>query len=106
MAALSVTVPPMNRQAHSLLCEAARRYLCFNPENRPLTEAWTGLGSMTTYRTVLDAGLMTWVDSAPTARCGGWLKLTPQGANAVRQMIRAQLCGGANGYETPQLPSY
>ena len=66
---------------HRLLVAALRRHTRFNLTDlkKPLTEAWTGLGSKTTYRSVLEAGLMTYA-TTPNPRYSTWWKLTPSGA--------------------------
>ena len=52
-----------------------------------LVLAWTGLGYKTTYRSVVDAGLMRWVRGEPHDRHIGWLCLTEAGAKIIQQWI-------------------
>lgn len=53
----------------------------------PLVLAWTGLGHKTTYRPVVDAGLMRWVGGEPRDRHIGWLCLTQAGARIIQQWL-------------------
>lgn len=71
-----------------LLREAARRSQMFH-RGEPLTEAWTGLGSATLYKPVVNAGLM---ECATTLNPGysTWWRLTEKGAAIVQKMIREQ----------------
>ena len=69
----------------ALLQEAVRRYIKFSC-GRGLIEAWTGLGTRSTYEPVLDIGLMEWVRE-PKPRCTGWLRLTEAGATIVQEWI-------------------
>lgn len=71
-----------------LLTEAARRFLEFNEFNQGFTEAWTGLGTYTTYKPVFDAGLMVPHDGKLTKRIMMWWVLTPKGAKIVKGIIR------------------
>lgn len=73
-----------------LLIEAIRRFDMHHSTKNPL-DAWTGLGFLTYYNPVLDAGLMTWVEK-PAPRCMGWLRLTEKGLDEVN-LIRAEFDG-------------
>jgi len=75
----------LTSKQRALLQGAMRRYTVFHP-GESLTEAWTGLGSRTTYKPVLNAGLMEWVRE-PKPRCTGWLRLTEAGATIVQEWI-------------------
>ena len=74
-----------NRQ-HALLVEALRRHTRFNLKvdglGMPLTEAWTGLGSATTYQPAVDAGLMVCATELNPGHTTWW-KLTVKGALIV-----------------------
>ena len=78
------------KHRHWLLCEALRRHTRFNLHGtdlrKPLTEAWTGLGSYSEYRTVLDAGLMTYA-TRPNPGYITWWKLTESGAKIVQYWL-------------------
>ena len=70
-----------------LLSEARRRYLQFGkPIGKTLTEAWTGLGSATTYKPCSDAGLME-IATTPNPGYTTWWRLTERGARVVHAMI-------------------
>ena len=90
----------MTNQVEGLIREAIRRWLCF-AESRStadgrcdtLGEAWTGLGSKSIYKPVLDLGLMKWVNGRePAPRTMGWLQLTPKGVTMVRQYLKDKIC--------------
>lgn len=70
-----------------LLMEATRRYLQFHPFSQGFTEAWTGLGTYTTYKPVYEAGLMVPHDRKLTKRVKMWWVLTPKGAEIVKGII-------------------
>ena len=74
----------LTKRQHRILVEALRRHTRFNMHdlNKPLTEAWTGLGSMTEYRPALDAGLMTCATQLHPG-FSVWWKLTTRGALIV-----------------------
>ena len=74
----------LTKRQHGCLVEALRRHTRFNMHdlNKPLTEAWTGLGSMTDYKPALDAGLMVYANS-PHPGFSTWWKLTIKGALIV-----------------------
>ena len=73
-----------------LLFEALRRWIIWG-DNKSLTEAWTGLGCKTTYKSALNAGLMEWVYGPPKTGTMGWLKLTPKGVDVLRGMLHTKL---------------
>jgi len=75
----------LSHRQRALLGEAAYRYTRFS-RGRSLTEAWTGLGSRTTYEPVLDAGLMEWIHEPAPGR-PGWLRLTEAGAKIIQEWI-------------------
>jgi len=77
----------LTKNVHALLCEALRRYTQFH-KDKSLTNAWTGLGSKTTYAPAINGGYMVF-DGMPKPRCDGWLYLTDKGAEIVRQWIDA-----------------
>jgi hypothetical protein len=68
-----------------LLREALRRYTRFH-QGKPLTQAWTGLGSATTYKPAVDGGYMEMVHE-PNPRCLCWWRLTEKGAALVQAWI-------------------
>ena len=70
-----------------LLLEAWERYTRFG-KGKKLTEAWTGLGSMSVYKPCLSAGLMTYATS-PNPGYTTWWKLTPKGAEIVQKWLDA-----------------
>jgi len=81
----------LTRRQRSLLREAMRRYIHFY-SGWELTEAWTGLGYYTTYKSVLSTdlmgtSLMEWVHGKPRFRCAGWLRLTEAGAAIVQAWL-------------------
>jgi hypothetical protein len=94
---------------HGLLCEALRRFECFavrrdgrkwTPDD--LLRAWTGLGTRSEYRPVIDAGLMQ-IASCTAPRCIGWWSLTETGAEIVLAWHEAGF-GCGNGYELTAIP--
>ena len=82
-----VPLPEVSMDAYRLLVEALRRYGRFG-EGKSLTEAWTGLGSKTTYKPVLDKGYMEFIHEYHP-RCIGWLRLTEKGARIVQAWLDA-----------------
>jgi hypothetical protein len=68
----------------ALLMEAARRYARFHM-GEPLTQAWTGLGSATAYKPVVDGGYME-IATSPNPGHSTWYRLTIQGAAIVRML--------------------
>lgn len=77
----------LTRRQESLLREALRRYIHFY-SGWELTDAWTGLGNRSTYKPVLEAGLMEWcATGGPKPRCTGWLRLTETGAVIVQAWL-------------------
>jgi len=97
---------------HRLLCEALRRFECFavrrygrkwTPDD--LLRAWTGLGTRSEYRPVINAGLMRSAacTSSPAPRCTGWWSLTAAGAEIVLAWHEAGF-GCGNGYELTTPP--
>ena len=67
-----------------------------------LLRAWTGLGTRSEYRPVIDAGLMR-IASCTAPRCiGGW-SLTETGARIVLAWHEAGF-GCSNGYELTAIP--
>ena len=73
----------LGRQQHRKLCEALRRYTRFG-EGKPLTEAWTGLGSATDYRP--GDGLME-IATSSNPGYSTWWRLTPKGAALVQTWL-------------------
>jgi len=57
-----------------------------NAYAKPLTEAWTGLGTYTTYKPAYDADLMTYA-TGPNPGYVTWWKLTNKGAAIVQQWL-------------------
>lgn len=53
--------------------------------NQPLEKRWLGLGTRTTYKSALDAGLMKFESDYPP-RCMGWLRLTEKGIALFREL--------------------
>jgi len=86
-----------------LLLEAIRRLDMHHVGKDPRT-AWSGLGNRSTYKPVLDAGLMEWVE-IPALRCMGWLRLTEAGVVEVNR-IRANHGGPMvfDGYDLVYIP--
>ena len=88
----------VTKRQHMLLNEAARRWLMGMPvkgrdyTGKSLIEAWTGLGSATDYKPVLDAGLMVYV-SGPNRGFMAWFKLTEAGAEYVRILLDLEELG-------------
>ena len=80
-----------------LLLEALRRYINWH-QGEPLTEAWTGLGSYTTYKPAVDAGLMTYA-TKPNPGYTTWWRLTDKGATYVQAWLD-------EGRTTPLSPRY
>lgn len=78
----------LGKKQLAILLEATRRYLAFQDENflKPLHQAWTGLGTVTTYRSVHKAGLMT-IATKPNPGYMTWWKLTSKGAAIVRRWL-------------------
>jgi hypothetical protein len=72
-----------------LLFEAYRRNKMeeLHERSKPLEQRWLGLGTKSAYKSVLDAGLMTWFNGrTPPIRCMGWLVLTPKGIVLFKQL--------------------
>lgn len=79
----------LTRPVRLLLEGATHRYVEFH-QGKALLEAWTGLGHLTTYKPVLDAGLMEWVHGVPPPRHMGWLRLTVAGAEIVQGWLNEE----------------
>ena len=97
---------------HDLLCEALRRFECFAVRRdkcrwtpNDLLRAWTGLGTRSEYRPVIEAGLMRGAacTSSPAPRCIGWWSLTEAGAEIVLAWHKAGF-GCGDGYELKDTP--
>lgn len=73
--------------AHWLLREALRRYTRFG-EGKPLTSAWTGLGSASQYKPAVSLGLMECATS-PNPGYMTWWRLTERGAAIVQAWLDA-----------------
>lgn len=71
----------MKKSTESCLLEALRRYHSFHPDKSPL-QAWTGLGTMSTYESAVKEGYMAPV-STIAPRTMGWFRLTEKGLGAV-----------------------
>lgn len=70
-----------------LLLEAVRRYTRFGVrDNKTLENAWTGLGSYSTYKPCVDAGLMTYA-TLPNPGYSTWWKLTDKGCKIVLAIL-------------------
>jgi hypothetical protein len=83
----------MRSQTEQCLHEAIRRWIIWgnsDSHNGTMRDCWTGLGSRSKYKEVLEDGLMEWVNE-PSPRCTGWLKLTAKGENAVRLILKERL---------------
>lgn len=79
----------MSKSLKHILEEAIQRWLDFG-SCQSLEKAWTGLGFYTDYKIAITAGYMQFVK--PTRKgTMGWLRLTPLGVEAVRQMLRDKL---------------
>ena len=76
------------KHRYRLLCEALRRHTQINLQrgNKPLTEAWLGLGAFSTYKPALKAGFMTYV-FGPHPGFITWWKLTGEGAKIVQSWL-------------------
>lgn len=78
----------LTQNQHWLLCEALRRFECFHRDQKwtikNLTEAWTGLGSKTNYKPVLNAGLMV-IAGTYYKGVSNWFRLTNTGAKIVKK---------------------
>lgn len=69
-----------------LLFEAFRRGTLFDAieKSKPITQQWRGLGTTSTYRSVINAGLMKFYNGrTPACGCKGWLVLTQAGVEAM-----------------------
>jgi hypothetical protein len=105
----------LGESAHDMLCEALRRFECFavRQDRRKWTishlmNAWTGLGSRTTYKWAIDAGLMTVAPRTTVQANPGhtsWWSLTEEGARIVLAWHNAGfVCGkDAKGYDSFEL---
>lgn len=77
----------LGRHQLDRLLEALRRYSRFGkPEGKSLTEAWTGLGSVSEYASCLNSGLMTYATS-PNPGYTTWWRLTEKGAKIVQALL-------------------
>jgi hypothetical protein len=76
----------LGTRQYDLLCEALRRYTRFHA-GKPLTSAWTGLGTATEYAPAVRAWLMVPYASIP--RANTWFLLTEKGAAIVKSWLEA-----------------
>ena len=74
----------LGRNQLEILLEALRRYSRFGYK-KSITQAWTGLGSASVYKSCADAGLMT-IATSPNPKYSTWWRLTEKGAK-VRAML-------------------
>lgn len=82
---------PEITKKHELLIEALRRFSRFSMTQKgkgveSLTTEWTGLGSATEYKPVLDEGLME-IATKPNPGYATWWRLTPKGAKIVKHWL-------------------
>lgn len=89
---MTKTGAKLGRRQKAILLEAARRWLRSADRGRKqaLTSEWTGLGSATTYASVLSAGFMIQVEPHPGTTT--WWRLTDKGAAIVQHWIDNGLC--------------
>ena len=71
----------LTKRQRQLLKEAHRRWI-MSTTRKPIREVWTGLGSATKYKPVVDAGLMESVHG-PHPGNSIWWKLTEKGVLAM-----------------------
>ena len=90
----------LTKNQRLLLMEAARRYLRFH-KGESLTEAWTGLGSVSTYKPAINAGFMRTHDGKMDARISHWWILTEKGAAIVKILISSFTLGQIEDELTP-----
>ena len=91
----------VTRRQANLLREAYRRWKKFGGvnDNKTLLQAWTGLGSASHYKPVLDAGLMEPVHGLEPGQ-SLWWKLTEKGVLAM--IMLGWIEGDLNEEETWQ----
>lgn len=78
----------MKQASLNCLIEAYRRWVCIGSEMnalKPLGQKWLGLGSASSYKTVIADGYMAWVHGIPSPRTSGWLRLTLKGEEVMRK---------------------
>ena len=82
----------LTARQEQLLMEAARRWIIIDDTHRAkgIRWAWTGLGSATYYKPVVDAGLME-IATRPNPGHLTWWRLTDKGAAIVRPLLDAVL---------------
>ena len=79
-------------------CAEARRAFMSGNNTKTMTGIWTGVGTQSDYQTVVNAGLMTWVNFRHGSTM--WWRMTETGANLVQSWIHAGLhLGHFDGYE-------
>ena len=76
----------LHKDAYYCLVDALVRYKAYH-DGEALTEAWTGLGTMTAYRQAYDEGYMRPLGTAPIPRTHNWWKLTEKGAAIVQAWL-------------------
>lgn len=96
---------------YELLVEALRRFECFAVRRdkktwtlEDLTTAWTGMGSMTTYRPAMEAKLMEPATPSATSGRDGWWRLTARGAEIVLGWHALGFGCGENGFSVVGIP--
>lgn len=72
-----------------LLLESYRRYIFFEKGNlnRPLNEAWVGLGYASQYKSIYFKPVLR-IGSELQPRINYWWKLTDEGINVINEMLK------------------
>ena len=79
-------------------CAEARRAFMSGDNTKTMTGIWTGVGTQSDYQTVVNAGLMTWVNFRHGSTM--WWRMTDKGADLVQRWIHAGLhIGHFDGYQ-------
>jgi hypothetical protein len=72
-----------NKKVYGLIMEAYRRYMMFSDE-KPIDEAWVGLGTNAMYE---KCSLFKCVGHKAPARCNNWWILNEKGLEVMNELI-------------------
>jgi len=75
----------MNKSQFNCMAEALRRCVVFHPEEH-IKDVWSGLGTYTNYKSVLDSGMMQYAH-VKNPRYKNWFSLTDKGCKIVQYWI-------------------
>lgn len=73
----------LHKKDKKLMCEAYRRLMMFNNQEKPLERAWVGLGTLYFYK----SRYFTTFDGRTTPRIAHWFILTTEGVQVMQTLL-------------------